>query len=53
MKDSNYKKDENNNIIDENEFIKSIEKDMKNFENIKLFLFVVKKNKLFGISLFR
>ena len=51
VKDSNYNKDENNNIIDENQFKKSIENDMKNFENIKFFLFIVKNNKLFDFSL--
>ena len=51
VKDSNYNKDENNNIIDENQFIKSIENDMKNFENINFFLFIVKNNKLFDFSL--
>ena len=51
VKDTNYKKDENNNTIDENQLIEEIKNEMNGIQNIQLFLCVINNNQLFGIDL--
>jgi len=51
INESNYNLLEGNNILDENLFIQKIEEEMKSFKNFKIYIFIIKNNKLFQYSL--
>jgi TFIIF-interacting CTD phosphatase-like protein len=51
INESNYNLLEGNNILDENLFIQKIEEEIKSFKNFKIYIFIIKNNKLFQYSL--
>ena len=51
INESNYNLLKGNNILDENLFIQKIEEEMKSFKNFKIYIFIIKNNKLFQYSL--
>ena len=51
INDINYKLDNNNNIINEKEFFKTINEDLEAFANFKIYIFIIKDNKLLDNSL--